>query len=69
VVDKSASKIGTPFPGLSAPIAHPDVAADAEARIFLLCSPNWNTQIAEEIRASGWNALAVIDAVTGERLP
>ena len=69
VVDKSASKIGTPFPGLSAPIAHPDVAADAEARIFLLCSPNWNAQIAEEIRASGWDALAVIDAVVGKRLP
>ncbi|WP_394692285.1 class I SAM-dependent methyltransferase [Hyphobacterium sp.] len=68
VVDKSASKIGTPFPGLAAPIAHPDVAADATARIFLLCSPNWNAQIAAEIAASGWGALAVIDAVTGERL-
>jgi len=68
VVDKSASKIGTPFPDLAAPIAHPDVAADAKARIFLLCSPNWNEQIAEDIRAQGWETLAVIDAVVGKRL-
>ena len=68
VVDKSASKIGTPFPGLAASIAHPDEAAKADPRIFLLCSPNWNAQIAEEISAAGWDALAVIDAVTGERL-
>ena len=68
VVDKSASKIGAPFPGLAVPIAHPDVAADVSARIFLLCSPNWNAQIAAEISAAGWNALAVIDAVAGERL-
>jgi len=69
VVDKSASKIGTSFPGLAAPIAHPDIAAaEADRRIFLLCSPNWNAQIAAEIAAQGWTALAVIDAVTGERL-
>ena len=68
IVDKSDSKIGTPFPGLDAPIAHPDCAKDAKSRIFLLCSPNWNAQIAKEISASGWNTLAVIDAVTGEIL-
>ncbi|PIW31148.1 MAG: hypothetical protein COW29_02580 [Rhodobacterales bacterium CG15_BIG_FIL_POST_REV_8_21_14_020_59_13] len=68
VLDKSASKTGSPFPGLAAPIAHPDIAANADRRIFLLCSPNWNTQIAAEIKAQGWAALAVIDAVTGERL-
>jgi len=66
VVDKSDSKIGTPFPGLTPPIAHPDCARDARSRIFLLCSPNWNTQIARDIAESGWDALAVIDAVTGE---
>ena len=68
VADKSASKIGTPFPGVAAPIVHPDEAATADTRIFLLCSPNWNKQIAAEIAASGWDALAVIDAVTGKRL-
>ena len=68
VVDKSASKIDTPFPGLDAPIAHPDTAAQADTRIFLLCSPNWNAQIAKEIADAGWDALAVIDAVTGEVL-
>lgn len=68
VADKSPSKIGTPFPGLTAPIIHPDKAAAADTRIFLLCSPNWNTQIAAEIAGSGWDALAVIDAVTGKRL-
>lgn len=68
VVDKSASKTGSPFPGLSAPIAHPDIAGDANVRIFLLCSPNWNTQIAAEIADQGWAALAVIDAVRGALL-
>ncbi|MEE2526202.1 class I SAM-dependent methyltransferase [Hyphobacterium sp. HN65] len=68
VADKSPSKIGTPFPGLTAPIVHPDEAAQADQRIFLLCSPNWNAQIAAEISAAGWDALAVIDAVSGERL-
>ncbi|MEE2567038.1 class I SAM-dependent methyltransferase [Hyphobacterium marinum] len=68
VIDRSASKIGTPFPGLDTSIAGTDVIAEADRRIFLLCSPNWNRQIADEIAASGWEALAVIDAVTGEIL-
>ena len=68
VADKSASKIGTPFPGIASPIVHPDDAATADTRIFLLCSPNWNRQIAAEIAEAGWEALAVIDAVTGKRL-
>lgn len=68
VIDKSASKIGTPFPGLDTPIAGTDAIAEAGGGIFLLCSPNWNRQIADEIAASGWDALAVIDAVTGELL-
>ncbi|WP_421787334.1 class I SAM-dependent methyltransferase [Hyphobacterium sp.] len=68
VADKSASKIGSPFPGVSAAIVHPETAATAARRIFLLCSPNWNRQIAAEIAERGWEALALIDAVTGERL-
>lgn len=68
VVDKSASKTGAPFPGLTAPIVHPDAAMEAATRIFLLCSPNWNRQIAAEISEQGWEALAVIDAVTGAKV-
>jgi SAM-dependent methyltransferase len=68
VADKSASKIGTPFPGVTSPIVHPDAAAEAGTRIFLLCSPNWNEQIAAEIADQGWEALAVIDAVRGKRI-
>jgi hypothetical protein len=39
-----------------------------EGAIFLVCSPNWNTQIADEIGRRQNPALAVIDAVTGEQI-
>ncbi len=67
-LDKSPSKAGTTFPGLSSPVAHPDSCASVYGAIFLACSPNWNAQIAQELTARAIPALAVIDAVTGERL-
>lgn len=68
VLDKSESKLGKPFADLSAPIAHPDARLDVDAAIFLVCSPNWNVQIAAEIGRRERPALAVIDAVTGEKI-
>lgn len=68
VLDKSPSKIGGEFANLPAPVAHPDDTTAVQGAIFLVCSPNWNRQIAEEIGRRANPALAVIDAVTGERL-
>ena len=68
VLDKSSSKIGGAFPGLALPVAHPDVSGDVAGAVFLVCSPNWNTQIAAEIAGRDTPARAVIDAVTGKRL-
>ncbi|MEQ8406230.1 MAG: class I SAM-dependent methyltransferase [Oceanicaulis sp.] len=68
VLDKSPSKVGGAFPGLTEPVAHPDAVAGVDGAVFLVCSPNWNAQIAEEIRARTLPARTIIDAVTGERL-
>ncbi len=68
VLDKSDSKQGKSFAGLPRPIAHPDDRTDVADAIFLVCSPNWNTQIAAEIAKRPHRALAIIDAVTGEQL-
>ncbi|MGJ3233114.1 MAG: class I SAM-dependent methyltransferase [Oceanicaulis sp.] len=68
VLDKSPSKIGGEFADLPSPVAHPDDTAALNDAIFLVCSPNWNAQIAAEIAGRRLPALAVIDAVTGERL-
>ncbi|MGX6647214.1 class I SAM-dependent methyltransferase [Maricaulaceae bacterium MS644] len=68
VLDKSPSKVGGAFPGLTEPVAHPDAVAGVDGAVFLVCSPNWNAQIAAEIRARPLPARAVIDAVKGERL-
>ncbi|MCR9130767.1 MAG: class I SAM-dependent methyltransferase [Alphaproteobacteria bacterium] len=65
VLDKSPSKVGKAFDGLAEPIAHPDDTQGVDGAIFLVCSPNWNRQIAEEILQRSRPALAVIDAVTG----
>lgn len=68
VLDKSPSKVGGAFPGLTEPVAHPDAVAGVAGAVFLVCSPNWNAQIAAEIKARSLPARAIIDAVTGERL-
>jgi SAM-dependent methyltransferase len=68
VLDKSPSKVGGAFPGLTEPVAHPDAVAGVAGAVFLVCSPNWNAQIANEIRARTHPARAIIDAVTGARL-
>ena len=68
VLDKSPSKVGGAFPGLTEPVAHPDSVAGVAGAVFLVCSPNWNAQIAAEIRARAHPARAIIDAVTGLRL-
>jgi len=68
VLDKSESKLGKPFADLNAPITHPDERLDVDGAIFLVCSPNWNVQIAAEIGQRETPALAVIDAVTGEQI-
>ena len=68
VLDKSDSKLGKSFADLDRPIAHPDARADVVDAIFLVCSPNWNAQIAAEIAKRPAPALAVIDAVTGEKI-
>jgi hypothetical protein len=66
VLDKSRSKVGGAFGALTAPVAHPDDIASVEGAIFLVCSPNWNTQIAAQIAARKIPALGIIDAVTGK---
>lgn len=68
VVDKSPSKVGESFEGLANPIIHPEDTQACEGAIFLVCSPNWNTQISAEIAERAHPAIAVIDAVTGDRL-
>ena len=67
-LDKSPSKVGGAFADLPDPVAHPDSTASVTDAIFLVCSPNWNTQIAAEIEARTHRALAIIDAVTGEQI-
>lgn len=54
IVDNADSKVGRPHPGFPGPVGRPEFSAqDLARRIFVLCTRNWNRQIAEQISGMG----------------
>jgi len=68
-VDSSATKIGTLYPGFPNPVQAPVFPKDDDRhRIFILCSPSWNSQIADQIREMDLDDISIIDAVSWKEL-
>jgi len=64
-VDSAISKIGTLHEGFASPVIKPEFSAtDPGGYLFLLCSPNWNADIREQIVALGLPQAEIIDAIT-----
>jgi len=64
VLDSSSSKIGRLYPGFENPIRYPSLErCDPSHRIFILCSPSWNSQIERQIRDMDLEDITILDAV------
>ncbi len=64
-VDSAVSKIGTLHEGFASPVIKPGFEANEPGgHLFLLCSPNWNSDIREQILALGLPQVEIIDAIT-----
>lgn len=62
LVDNADSKIGMSHPGYVEPVRHPVFLAEDELfRIFVLCSRNWNSEIASQIKQMGLENFTIID--------
>lgn len=63
-VDNALSKIGAIQEGFQRPVIGPDFPAVWDKhRIFVLCSPRWNTMIREQIEAMGLRDFTIVDGV------
>lgn len=66
IVDSATSKIGKIHPGFDEPIESPEFERSADHhRIFVLCSPNWNDQILEQIEAQDLEDVTIVDGTQG----
>ncbi len=64
VIDSSSSKIGSQYPGFTKPVQPPALEKnDTHHRIFILCSPSWNSDIEQMIAEKGLEDITVIDGV------
>jgi hypothetical protein len=64
-VDSAVSKIGTLHEGFASPVIKPGFNANEPGgHLFLLCSPNWNSDIREQILSLGLPQVEIIDAIT-----
>jgi 2-polyprenyl-3-methyl-5-hydroxy-6-metoxy-1,4-benzoquinol methylase len=66
-VDSARSKQHTMLDGFLSPVAAPEFNCCGDRQsVFLLCSPNWNSEIAQQIQTFGLSNPIVIDATTWE---
>jgi 2-polyprenyl-3-methyl-5-hydroxy-6-metoxy-1,4-benzoquinol methylase len=62
IIDNDSSKIGTKHPGFSTPIKPPEFETNTgHHRIFVLCSPAWNSDITNQIDDLGLKDITIID--------
>lgn len=65
IVDSAASKIGGEHPGFDEPVQPPDFVQSSEShRIIVICPPDWNDQIREQIAQMELENVTVVDATT-----
>ncbi len=64
LVDNGAQKRGLPHDGFVFPVMGPAFdAADPAPKIFVLCSPNYNWQIASQVEGLGLLNASIVDAI------
>jgi hypothetical protein len=64
LVDSARSKIGSVYESFPEPIQRPDFPQrDDYHRLFVLCSPSWNSQISDQIRAMNLADIEIVDAI------
>jgi SAM-dependent methyltransferase len=61
LLDNSETKIGTIHDGFTNAIQRPDDFEGEKHKIFVLCSPNWNVDIAQQIKAYDLASYEIID--------
>jgi 2-polyprenyl-3-methyl-5-hydroxy-6-metoxy-1,4-benzoquinol methylase len=64
-VDSAVSKMGTLHDGFASPVIKPEFsAAHSESYLFLLCSPNWNADIRDQILSLGLPNVETINVIS-----